>query len=229
MNSRRRFLAAALCLLAATLGCSPGGIGSSQNFDTPEACFGSAKDAVANSDPLAFCNCLTEESLETVAGAMVVMGGMMKQTSALALLGGPQAAEKVRDQLAPINAVLEDHGVAAADLDSAAKIAMSPTNAQALRGAANPIADKRMFIAEMLGALSSSGRDIRFVEQITEAFASKLKDVKVEGDGATATLVGSTDRQPIEFHKSPDGWKIHLSIGNLGSTPQTADPVEASR
>jgi hypothetical protein len=229
MNSHPRHLAATLCLVsAAALGCSPG-IGSSQNFDTPEASFASAKDAVANRDPLAFCNCLTDESLETVAGAMVAMGGLMKQTSALALLGGSQAAEKVRQQLAPINSVFESHGVAAADLDNAAKNAKSPTNAQALRQAADPIADKRTFIAEMLRALSASGRDVRFVEQINAAFAGELKDVKVEGDGATATLVGPRDRQPLEFHKSAAGWKIHLNIGNLGAATPKTDPAKAER
>jgi hypothetical protein len=230
MNSRPSCLAAALCLAsAAALGCSPGGLGSSQNFDTPEACFASAKEAVADSDPLAFCNCLTEESLETVAGAMVVMGGVMKQTSSLALLGGPQAVEKVQQRLAPLLTVFETHGVDPGDLNDAAKIAVTQKNARALRHAADPIADKRTFIAEMLRALSSSGRDVRFVQQITEAFAGELKDVHIENDIATATLVGPADRQPIEFRKSPAGWKIHLSVDHLNTAPPAAGAAEESR
>jgi len=230
MNLRPLRFAAPLCLLAvASLGCSPGGMGSPQNFDTPEACFSGAKDAVANSDPLAFCDCLTDESQQTVAGAMVVMGGMMKKMSGVALLGGRQAAEEAREQFAPINAVLEKHGVAASDIDDVVIIAARSKNGEVVRQAGKAIANKRMFIAEMMGALSSTDRDVGFVEQISDAFASELTDLKIDGDRATATLVGLTDRKPIEFRKSAAGWKIHISVDDMTSTTPAADPAEAAR
>jgi hypothetical protein len=230
MNSPSRPLAVALCLLSTVaFGCSPSGFGSPQNYDTPEACFAGAKEAVANRDPLAFCDCLTDESQQMVAGAMVVMGGMMKKMGGVALLGGRQAAEEARRQFAPINDVLQRHGVAAAQLDDVVVIALREKKAEVLTQAGKTIADKRLFIAEMMGALSTTDRDVGFVDEITKAFAGDLKDLKINGDRATATLVGPTKRQPIEFRKSTAGWKIHIGADDLTPAPHAAESADDAR
>ncbi len=212
MSPRLRRLAAMLCLAAlsaANLGCSGG-------FDTPEACFAAAKEAVANKDPLAFVDCVTEESQQTLAGSMVFMGGMIKMMSGMAALGGPQASEQAKQQFAELNAVLERHGVTEDALKDAVKKAQGPPNPEAVKAAGDIVDDKRVFIAEMIGAMDKIGQGgPTFAEKFSEEFVGDLKDVTIDGDQAKATLVTAAKEQPIEFRQNAHGWKLHITMNEI--------------
>lgn len=216
--------AAALCLLSLTtgmLGCS-GGAGPA--YESPQAVFSAAKTAVVNKDPLTFCHCITEESQQVVAGAMVMMGGMMKMMSGMASLGGPEAVAQAEKQFGPINAVLEKHGVTEDKLKQVTQSAQQAPNPESLKSVADLVSDKPMFIAEMIGAMENMSDGPSFAEKLGEEYSGELKDVKIDGDKAAGLLEGTSGTQSIEFRKTASGWRIHLDPDKLKapSGPPTA-------
>lgn len=207
-DARRTAVAACLLLVAVSFGCSGG-------YETPEACFAGAKEAVKNKDPLAFCRCITPESQDSLAGAMVVMGGMMKMMSGMASMGGPEAVEKANEQFGPINAVLEKHGVDEDVLKKAAQLVQQTPDPKALQSAADAVSNKPVFIAEMIGAMEGLSQGPSFAEKMSEEYAGDLKDLKIEGDTATAKTGGTAGGQEIEFRKIDQGWLIHIDPTKL--------------
>jgi hypothetical protein len=218
LPNRLGVLAAVTVLTISQLGCG-GGSPAPTHFDTPQACFDAAKEAVANKDPLTFCNCLTEESQDTVAGAFIVMGGVMKTMSGMASLGGAQAAEQAQKNFAGIDAVLKKHGVTEDALKKASALAQGPQDPAAMHNVADVVHDKPTFIAEMIGAMEQMAQGPSFVEKMSEEFMGELKDVKIEGDKATAMLAGPDHERPIEFRKTATGWKLHIGSDELNAAP----------
>jgi len=208
-DARRPAAAVCLLLIAAGVGCSGG-------YETPEACFAGAKAAVSNKDPLAFCRCITPQSQDSLAGAMVVLGGMMRMMSDMAAMGGPEAVEQANQQFGPINAVLGKHGVDDDTLKKAAQLVQQAPSAEALKSAADGVSNKPVFIAEMIGAMESLSQASSFAEKMGEEYAGDLQDVKVEGDVATGRTGGKDGGQEIEFRKTDRGWLIHIDPTKLG-------------
>src|SRR5262245_3391214 len=90
------------------LGCSSGG-----KYDTPEACFQTIRMAAHDEDIPTFCDSLTAESQDVLAGALVMMGVMLKIEAGTAdLLGGSAAAQgaTAKQKLGAVNPVLTRHG-----------------------------------------------------------------------------------------------------------------------
>ena len=94
--------------------------------------------------------------------------------------------------------------------------------AAALAGAT---ACNRLYYASM-EKLGKEKRDI-LVKRIVdgkkdqeEAIGGELKDLKIDGDKATATLVrkkgGKDAQEPIEFRKVGGGWKLELPERPMG-------------
>ena len=89
MSFRLQRLAAGLCLLSmgtSLVGCG-GAAPAAGPSDTPEACFQSMQSSLHSGDFGGFVDCTTDQSQATMAGAMVMMGAMMKMMSSLASMG----------------------------------------------------------------------------------------------------------------------------------------------
>lgn len=229
MHARRPGVVA-VCLLSITL-CSVGCNGSagSGSFETPEACFQSIRQAALNKDIPGLCNCLTVESQDVLAGGMVMMTGMLKMMGGMAAMGGPEAAAQSQKMIAAVSAVLAKH-----DIKDEALAAINPSNAQAMSNPetisalADPVKNKPQFIADMFAAMEPFNQGQGFGEQFTEQIAGTLKDVKIDGDTATALVVTTKGEEPLEFRKTAEGWKLHINLEQMaqpGAEP-AAEPAQ---
>jgi hypothetical protein len=213
------FLACVLALLPAVLGC--GGA-----FSTPEACFQSMQRAGHNKDVAGMMQCLTDESQGILSGGLVLMGSAMKMASGFAALGGEQAAGQAADmeQLADeVDGVLAKHGVTEESLEGAAPTLQTATDSSAIRKLSDAISDKPRFIADMFAVLQKSQQGSEFSKEFEDQIAGTLKDVKIEGDSATATIVTANGEAPVEFRKTAVGWKLHIDLPGMG--PGAAPPA----
>ena len=201
-------LACLFALLPAVLGC--GGA-----FSTPEACFHSMQRAGQNKDIAGMMQCLTDESQAVLSGGLVMMGSAMKMMSGFAGLGGDQAGGQAAEmkQLADeVDGVLVKHGVTEEALESAAPSLQAPPDPNSIRKLSDVISDKPRFIADMFAVLQKSQQGNSFSKEFEEQIAGSLKDVKIEGDAATATIVTASGESPVEFRKTPEGWKLHIDL-----------------
>src|SRR5688572_14550931 len=158
---------------ALVVGCAGTGT-SPQAFNTPEECFQFAQKAAAQKNYAAAVDCLTVDSQETFAGIMVTAGTMMKAVAGMASAfgGADQDAEKMKQGLEKVDAVLAKHGVTEKTLEEAGKAgglagafgdptaaqSQDPTKAiEGIRAMAKPVKDHRAFVAEMIVALDAIG------------------------------------------------------------------------
>ena len=210
-------LACLLAIAATAVGCGSSG------FESPEACFQSIRVAAHNKDMRGICNCLTEESQETLAGMLVIGGTMMsKMQAGMATMAQGQAAEEAKKAVAAVDSVFEKHGVTEDALQENLGTMVGPPSGERLRDLAAIIKDKLGFITDMYAALEPLGQTAKFGEQFEEQIAGELKDVEVDGDQATAVVVTDRGEEPLMFRKTPAGWKLHIDmegIGAGGSTP----------
>jgi hypothetical protein len=205
-------LVAAITLAASGCGNSTGG------GATPEAVFEKAAAAAKKKDWKAFCGCLTEESRDEMAGSLVVMTVMMKGVGGLAALGGEEAAKEMKDQMEKTDAVLKKHGITE---ESVGKVDMKTLAAggrdkvkETMNDLLKPVKDRDALIADILNAMME-GKDEK-ENPFKKIGDSKLSDVKIDGDSAKGTIVSTVDgeetKNPIEFKKGSDGWRIHLDM-----------------
>jgi hypothetical protein len=193
---RRAFVAIGFLALASALGCGGG------KYDSPEACFRTMQVAAHNEDWPAVCDCLTADSQEELAGMLVMAGTMMKMQS----------------DSAPVVEALEKHGVTDEALQEQGASIFAMSNPGALRGLAKLVKDKAAFIADMIVAMQKLRSATQFNSQFENQIAGELSDVKVTGDEATAVVVGAEGKTktPVEFRKTPEGWKRHVNLGAMG-------------
>src|SRR5262249_52567761 len=80
-----------------------------------------------------------------------------------------------------------------------------------------PIKDKNAFVADMMTAMKKLGGDKKDSGPMGKD--AELKDVKIEGDTATGTVVtkhdGKEKSEAIKFRKVGGGWKIELPADML--------------
>jgi hypothetical protein len=222
-------------------GCA-GTSAAPQAFNTPEECFQFAQKAAAQKNYAAAVDCLTVDTQETMAGIMVTAGTMMKavQGMAAAFGGADQDAEKMKQGLEKVDAVLAKHGVTEKTLEEAGKTAglagafgeatgaaaQDPEKAmEGIRAMAKPVKDHPAFIAEMITVLDTIGDDAGG-ENPVKGFIGELTNVKINGDEATATVKNSEGKEnPIGFKKTARGWRIHLDANVLQLQPTSSTPT----
>jgi hypothetical protein len=217
-----------VCLLSITavsIGCN--GSAGGGNFDTPEACFQSIRQAALNKDIPGLCRCLTVESQNVLAGGMVMMTGMLKMMGGMAAMGGPEAAAQSQQMMAAVSTVLAKHGITDAALAGIQPNPQTMSDPNAVAALADPVKDKPQFIADMFGALEQFNQNQGFGDQFTEQIAGTLKDVKIDGDTATAVVVTTKGEEPLEFRNTPEGWKLQISLPPM-SQPETEPPAESA-
>ena len=204
----RRLLSSLLCCSMLAVSVSLSGCGSKKN-KSPEAVFEAAKSAMADEDMEGFMNCLTPESQDLLAGAMVMLGTMMKGLAGLAELGGEDA--DAQQSVSKIGKVLEDHGLTE-DAMKKMEGADESDPASAMKKLVEPIKDKAAFVGDMFEVFS--GMENGATEDFQ--FKGTLKDIKIDGDSASAVLEDGGTSKPVQFKKVKGSWLIHLDPSEFG-------------
>jgi hypothetical protein len=75
------------------------------------------------------------------------------------------------------------------------------------------VADKRAFVAEVYTAMNDSGKGGDLAGKLN----GELKNLKIDGDKATATLVTADGEEELDFRKTAEGWKMHIDIAKLSA------------
>lgn len=217
----RFMLVAAIAMSPMLAGC--GGQGAVKS-DTPEAVFATAKQAMADEDFETFASCLTEESQDQIAAAMVMVGPAMKMALGMATAFGGAQNEEQKAELAKLestvdkmNDILEKHGVDPDNIDMSSMMGPNMNDEEAISKIVAPIKDKPAFIGEMLTQFKALADEQKGEEMPTDKMLKgELKDLTIDGDSATATIAysdGSAD-DPIQFKKTDAGWRIDLPQNN---------------
>lgn len=237
MIHRKQYAGAWLCLFSLSplvMGCG----GSGGGHASPEAVAAAAKSAIDKKDMGAFYDCLTEESQNVLAGTAVMVGSMMKMMTGMAAMGGAEAKAEADKEVGEVAAVLEKHGVTEESLKGADPNPAMMGDSQAIGALADVVKDKRSFVDDMFTALNKMDKG---GPDLSQQFSGELKDLKFDGDKATAMLTTARGEQELDFHKTAAGWKLHIDMQKMrgpagapddgamldvegGSVPPAADP-----
>lgn len=203
------------------LGC--GGSGGGGGHASPESVAAAAKKAIDEKDMGAFYDCLTVESQNVLAGTAVMVGSMMKLMAGMGALGGPEVQAEAQQDAAEMTAILEKHGVTEESLKGASPNPAMMGDPQAISGLADAVQDKRALVHDvftLLDKLREGDSDMG------SQFTGELKDLKIDGDRATAKLMTPRGEEELDFHKTADGWKLHIDMGKIGRGAAAAPPAE---
>jgi hypothetical protein len=221
MTSRTKVAGAWLCLVSLSpllAGCGASGGG----YASPEAVASAAKAAIDKKDMGAFYDCLTEESQNTLAGTAVLVGSMMKMMSGMAAMGGPEAQAEAEKEVGEMTAIMEKHGVTEESLKDANPNPAMMGDSQAIGALANVVKDKRAFVHDVFTALDKMKKG---GPNLSQQFTGELKDLKIDGDRATAKLTTQRGEEELDFRKTAAGWKLHIDMEKMGRG--TAGPASA--
>jgi hypothetical protein len=181
---------------------------------SPEAVFEKARAAAEQQDWEGFCECLTPESRDQIAGMMAVNTVMIQGFSRMAALAGPERAREAEEKFKPLMDVLSKHG-----LDEETVKKMNPqgplrpgrADPERLQQLLAPISDRNQFVADMIRALQSV--DSRAQSTPFDADV-RLEELTITDDTATGSLVrlkdGTEKRTRIDFQRQGGSWKIAL-------------------
>ncbi|MDB4534256.1 hypothetical protein N9242_05230 [Vicingaceae bacterium] len=196
MNSKKIFVVSTVVAsLLIFQGC--GGA----KFSTPEKAFEAFNDAGENENWKKLMSCVSEESVDEMAGGMVFMGAMSAAMSEM-----PGGDEKTKAAAKEIGDLLKKHGVADMKMDD-----MKPGSAPDPAALTKGIKNKKAFVIDMMNAMAKLGEGGPG-KKMSDAFGgAKLSDVKIDGDKATGKVVDKEgDESPMNFVKEDGGWKIDM-------------------
>jgi hypothetical protein len=201
-------VAVGLVLLAAVSAASAGS-GGAPSYKTPQEAFAALEKASKNKDWKTVYDVFTDETQEFLAGALPLLVISAKEVAKLA---PKDKREEALARLKKAEQVLARNGLTEEFLKRLekelreGKLEMK----KAFKMLLAPVKDRRAFVVDMLATMD------RFKEFKFKEFrgGNQLKDVKVEGDKATAVLVNRTGkkewRRPIAFRRLGGGWRMEL-------------------
>lgn len=212
-----------VALTAQLAGC--GAAGGGGGHASPEAVAAAAKSAIDKKDMGAFYDCLTVESQNVLAGTAVMVGSMMKLMAGMGALGGPEA-QAAQQETAEMAAVLEKHGLTDETLKNVGPNPAMMNDPAAIGALADAVKDKRALVHDVFTVLDKMREGD---SDLGSQFTGELKDLKIEGDRATAKLLTPRGEEELDFHKTADGWRLHIDLNkiNRGASP-TAPPSAAA-
>jgi hypothetical protein len=227
-----------ICLCAGPVSALTAGL--QKVYGTPQDVFNAAKNAAAKKDWKTVTSCITDNSLDMLAGGMVMLSGFMQGFAAMGAQNSPQAAQQ-KAMTAKLAAINKRHGLTDAALKKSnakmgemmqkgfqqAQRSAKPTPAEqkqeqnammkSMREISAPIKDRKGYLVEVLTLMSS---DPRGGFKTSLSAGSTLTGVKINGAKASGTTIntinGITTKEPIEFVKVGGGWKVELPMGAPG-------------
>jgi len=199
------------------------GQATSKVHETPEQAFRAFMAAGEKEDWKGMCECLTNETRDKLAAGLIFAGSLAK---------GFATTEEQKAKLKAVDDVLAKYGI---------KDGQAPANApktemdleKAMMKLIESIQDRNAFIADVLAAFKQASDHPSMNPLAAPFFGFKdvrLEEVKIRGNSATAVAVARRDgqeaRQPLNFRKVGDGWRIEIpESDNRGNGVQsgTAD------
>ena len=186
-----RFISALLFSSLLFVSVSLTGCGQ-KKYTSPEAVFEAAKSAMADEDMEGFMNCLTPESQDLFSGILVMLGSMMKGLASLA-----EDDAETKEAIVKMDKVLDKHGLTEEFMKKMEESDESDPE-KAIKLVVEPIKDKAAFVADMFEAFK--GLDDEGGSP-ADQFKGTLKDIKIDGDSASAVLEDGGETEPIQFKK----------------------------
>ena len=172
-------------------------------YASPKAVFAAAVEASKKKDFKTFAGLLTTESQGKLASQLAGLGAMLKMMAAFDKEG------KMKDKLPELEKIMDKHGLTK-DVMGKLKQTKDPKEIEANnKTIAAVIKDKPAFVADVMKWLDAANPGKSKGGPLDDA---ELKDVKVNGDKATGTVVTkvSGKEEPMEFAKVGGGWRIVL-------------------
>ena len=183
---------------------------------TPESIFERAKSSAQDKDYKTFVDCFTPESQDSLAKVMVqAAAGLMMLKDMPSMPGAPGGGQiaKMEALLPEVEAILERHDISSEDLSQGGGMfgMMGMGDSSEIDSIVDGIKNKPAFIGDMMDAMEELGEDAQSVEG---SFVGELTEVEINGERATGKITnlpngGDGD---IEFHKTSEGWRIHLPM-----------------
>jgi hypothetical protein len=193
-------LVTALALLAG--GASGQEARGGKVYKTPQEVFEAARAAGKKGDWKTVASCLTEKSRDQLAGQAVGLALIFKA------FAGFDKTGKAKELVKQVDEVLAKHGLTQEKLDAlkGAKPKGAEESAKALQKLLGPVKDRNAFIGDLMGVLN------KFGGKKENLFDAELKDVKIDGDNATGTVIGKKagkeQRETFKFKKVGGSWKM---------------------
>jgi len=157
-----------------------------QSFETPDAAFAAFAKAMEEDNWGSAVTMITDESQQMIVMGMVIQAGFMTMDD--------EAKGK------ELEALFKKHGL----------------DEEVVEGPGSEEVDLGELVADLPGFVSELGQWIKAnADDSDEGFPkmTKLLDVKIEGDAATASVETEMGPQPLEFRKIDGQWKVHLAMG----------------
>jgi hypothetical protein len=178
-------------------------------YETPQKVFDAATAAAKKGDMKAFFALLDPDSVNQLTAGMAVSATFVRGLADLDKTG------KTKEALKPLEKVMDKHGLTA-EATKKLKPIKPEKDLQKLAKEAKPllelIKDKPGFISDVLPVFEKLTKKGDGDDGFKAMGSAKLKDVKVDGDKATGTVVmkkGDEDKsEPIKFVKVGKGWRI---------------------
>jgi hypothetical protein len=174
-------------------------------YKTPQEVFDAFLTSLNKRDAKTFVACVDPDTLDQVAAFYAVQGLQRRQRAE-----GGTTASKLAKLWKPTLDVLNKHGLTAKATKDV-KLGKDPSPAELAKAHAAVLPllkDKAGFIVDYQNA-----RDTELPKAKEDDLKAKLRDVKINGDKATGTMVVTISvkeekKDPVEFVKVGGGWKI---------------------
>jgi hypothetical protein len=163
---------------------------SAEKYESPEAAFRGYQVAAKKGDFVIALQCMAEESQTVMTGSIVIraiqMGRRHEETRLI------------------LEQVFQKYGIDHAakpseDLDLTDQIAY-------LKWAAEPVVDKPQCVGSLCNLFKALGKMSGEIPMAD----GELKNLKVEGDAATAVVSSRQGETPLEFVKESGSWRIQF-------------------
>lgn len=161
---------------------------NSATFDTPQAAFTAFSDAMAGDDLESAISMITEESQE------MLVFGLVMQSAFLTM----EDEAKGKD----LESLFKKHGLD----DSVMDEQPGPEDSFELSSLTQGLP---AFVGELSAWINAHDKE----SENGFPKMGELTDVNIEGDKATGVANTESGKQPIEFQKLQDSWKVHLAMG----------------
>jgi hypothetical protein len=227
MHRSRLFCAMAYLCLLLVAGCGVPAATNQPQQDTPQQVFLRAKTAAASHQWREYCELLTPQSRDYMAGALALSAIVIQGQAKMARTPTDTLSQQRLQQRAQrVGQVLDQHGLTIDRLRQIDGLDSQSDPRRAMQQLAASIADPTAFVSDMLDALRSFGTD-----HVTLA-NTHLVNVQVDADLARGELVSRVDgqeqKQPLGFERIDGQWKLSLAGPDSpreASTSATNRPV----
>jgi hypothetical protein len=199
--------------------------GGDAKYKSPEDVFKAAKTAVAGKNNKDLCKLLTDDSVDTLAGALSI-GQVMGLSLGSAFAKGDQA-DKLKAQLKTLIDLLAKHGLTEEAMKGNKDLgkilfdakASPEDKKKALQKLVEPAKDRRALLADLLTFSEKTVKQGKDKGGLFGAKDAQLKEVEIANDFAKGMVVYSVDgkekRDPLHFRRIAGSWRIEMPIEDM--------------